>query len=703
MSAPKRPNKAKATAKTKPLRKVVQMPPPKVKVEAGDAQDLSILCDLGPPSWDEAVDALRYIDPERDYKEWFSVLGVMATEFGKTPEVETLLLDHWSKGELFIKSNKVPANFNTAKNQKAWATVQPGHSKFGTIHNLAVAGGWDPKPWRRARVERSGGVLIGGDTCGLAAKVWEALKRQEEDPLFRSGNQITRINHSIESLTKDALWQYVGDYVKFFRLVGKGTTVPCDPPLPLITWMLNTPPQKKPLPELLGMTETPVLAPDGTIQSLAGYSPVTKLYHRPAVEVDRMPDHPNEVEVKAARKLLEEVVCDFPFVDQSDRAHALAMMLTPFVRSVITGNTPIYLINKPTSGTGATLLGEIATLIKTGRALSATNAPRDEDEWRKTILAKLLTLPEFFFVDNVTVLRSEALATVMTADEYEARLLGSSEMAKVPVKCTWIMTGNNPELSADFPRRVVHIRQDANLERPDEDRKFTHADLKGWVLSERGRLIAAILTLCRAWVVAGRPKPTGTMASFESWAEVIGGILQFAGIAGFLETPDERRHDAGDGEQERAREFVTAWLYYLIEEHTTPPANKVPPEYQKAKARTLLKMATVNQLAIAESMRWEQRASQTQFGHVLRRIKDQTFVVSANDRTDTEPTPLVTVKVLLHGGPSETRWELKVMGIRIQNPDKTTKAAHDYKATDKAPDWAGLGITKTMFWTPLPM
>ena len=45
----------------------------------------------------------------------------------------------------------------------------------------------------------------------------------------------------------------------------------------------------------------------------------------------------------------------------------------------------------------------------------------------------------------------------------------------------------------------------------------------------------AALTLIRAWIAAGRPKGKKTLGKFEGWAEVMGGILQVAGVPGFLD------------------------------------------------------------------------------------------------------------------------------------------------------------------------
>ena len=65
--------------------------------------------------------------------------------------------------------------------------------------------------------------------------------------------------------------------------------------------------------------------------------------------------------------------------------------------------------------------------------------------------------------------------------------------------------------------------------------RIRHPDLKAWVGGNRGEIIAALLTLARAWFSAGQPAPsTAVPGGYESWATVVGGILEHAGIAGFL-------------------------------------------------------------------------------------------------------------------------------------------------------------------------
>ncbi len=184
---------------------------------------------------------------------------------------------------------------------------------------------------------------------------------------------------------------------------------------------------------------------------------------------------------------------------------------------------------------------------------------RDDDEWRKRITAKLRQKPNLVLIDNLRQeLDSSALAAATTARSWEDRVLGASEMVRLPVRCIWIATGNNPEVSNEIACRLVRIRLDAQMDQPWRRRDFRHQDLTGWVRANRARLVAACLTICRAWIVAGRPNGTRRIGSYETWAEVMGGVLGVAGIEGFLGNLDERL-TAADGEGAALRAFVGTW------------------------------------------------------------------------------------------------------------------------------------------------
>src|SRR5262249_38729848 len=98
-----------------------------------------------------------------------------------------------------------------------------------------------------------------------------------------------------------------------------------------------------------------------------------------------------------------------------------------------------------------------------------------------------------------------ALSAVLTAREWHDRRLGVNETIAVPNRAIWIATGNNVTTSTEIERRSVHCRLDAHSDRPWERTRFRHRDLRGWARAHRPALVAACLTLVRAWLHAGGP------------------------------------------------------------------------------------------------------------------------------------------------------------------------------------------------------
>jgi hypothetical protein len=233
-----------------------------------------------------------------------------------------------------------------------------------------------------------------------------------------------------------------------------------------------------------------------------------------------------------AHLLLNELLGDFCFVGPAERAHALALLLLPFVRELIPGPTPLHLDESPTPGTGKTLLAEVVLWPSLGRPVPTMTEGRDEDEWRKRITAKLLAGTNVVFLDNLRRrLDSAAVSSAITAPAWEDRILGRSETQSVPVRCAWVASGNNPALSLEMTRRTVRIRLDAQTEEPWRRSGFRHADLRSWVKAHRGELIAAALTLGQAWLDADRPPGKTVLGMFEDWSRVLGGVLSVAGSA----------------------------------------------------------------------------------------------------------------------------------------------------------------------------
>ena len=403
------------------------------------------------------------------------------------------------------------------------------------------------------------------DLARVAAAAWAAIEKHNIPPtVFRYAGALTRLERREDrrlvpvTLTIDRLRHLMARIATWHMSRGK-RAVPAYPPIAVIRDLLAQ--ADPPVAILERIVMVPILGGDGSVHAVSGYvEPArTVIDLAPSLEIQPVSAQPVEQERSSARNMLLEAIADFPFEGPADRAHALAALIQTFGRSLIDGPTPLYLIHKSTPGTGATLLANVIGLLATGEAPPAMTEGRDEEEWRKRMHAKLTSGAAILHLDNIRrPLATSQLASALTADVWEDRALGRSEMVRVPVRCLFLATGNNVALSGEIARRTISIRLDAKHDRPWLRHGFRHPDLRGWVLAQRGELIWAALTLWRAWIVEGRPAGKGTLGMFESWASVMGGLLDVAGVAGFLENTTEL-YDKADEEGRVWRRLVSEW------------------------------------------------------------------------------------------------------------------------------------------------
>jgi hypothetical protein len=79
--------------------------------------------------------------------------------------------------------------------------------------------------------------------------------------------------------------------------------------------------------------------------------------------------------------LMNELLGDFPFQEESSRSNALAYLLTPFVRELVHGPVPMGVIEAPVAGTGKGLLANAIGIPANGHALEAI-PQRDSASWQ---------------------------------------------------------------------------------------------------------------------------------------------------------------------------------------------------------------------------------------------------------------------------------------------------------------------------------
>jgi putative DNA primase/helicase len=265
---------------------------------------------------------------------------------------------------------------------------------------------------------------------------------------FRFAERLIRTVHSpdgrlqLQTLGRDELWSQLGRVAKWFKTKGQGWRI-VSPPQHVVRDLLAS--NDLPFPELRRVIRIPGFAPDGRLVEMPGFDTTSGLLYHPSVglAVPAISLNPTGVMVEAAIDLLlNDVLRDFPFASDADRANALACILLPVVRDLISGPTPLHLIEKPQPGTGATLFVDIIREIIGHEAVIQITEAGDQDEWRKRLTSALLDAPQMLVVDNVQrTLDSSALASAITATSWKDRVLGESRIVTAPVSCAWFATG----------------------------------------------------------------------------------------------------------------------------------------------------------------------------------------------------------------------------------------------------------------------
>jgi putative DNA primase/helicase len=435
--------------------------------------------------------------------------------------------------------------------------------------------------------------------------------------IFERGNVLCRVrtdrekHPAIEPLSVGSMKGILSKAADWFR-VGKNGEVPAFPPREIAQDLLARPEWPE-FPVLRDLIEAPTFASDGHLVGTPGYDEVTGLWLHLSKDfhLASVAENPADEQIAAAKAiLLDELLGDFPFVDHASRAHALAIMLLPFVRELIHGPTPLHAIDSPTPGTGKGLLTDVLAVPAIGRAVEKMAEAHNDEEWRKRLSSALLTGQRFLVIDNIKdQLDSGALAAMLTESVIQERQLGHSRMLRIPVRSVWIAAGNNLSMSQEIARRSAPIRLDAKSERPWQDRKYRHEQLVEWAQQNRGRLVHACLTLVQAWLARGRPRSTVTpLGRYEEWSAVMGGILKLAGVAGFLTNVDMFLKVA-DEETREWTEFFTLWWTRF--------------EYKPVGVKVLLGLVESDGLLGAELGDGNDRSRQTRFGKALRARRDR--------------------------------------------------------------------------------
>jgi putative DNA primase/helicase len=291
------------------------------------------------------------------------------------------------------------------------------------------------------------------------------------------------------------------------------------------------------LPVLRGVVTAPTLRTDGTLLDRPGYDQRSQLYFDPrGVVFPAVAAAPTRADALAALDYVDELLlATFDFVSPAARSVALSGIMTALLRPAMAA-APLHAFSAPLPGAGKSKLVNIAAVIRLGHQAPVMALGERQDESEKRLGALLIAGDPIIAIDNVErALSGELLDQLITEPVVLARVLGRSENVKVPNIYCVFATGNNLKFGGDMRRRVLLGELDPRCERP-ELREFATPDPVWLALRERPKLVSAILTIARAFFLAGCPQDAAPLGSFAGWSRWVRDPLLWLDRADPVET-----------------------------------------------------------------------------------------------------------------------------------------------------------------------
>jgi len=280
--------------------------------------------------------------------------------------------------------------------------------------------------------------------------------------------------------------------------------VPCDPPQRHAA-ILYDQQDFRHLPPLAGVARQPYFREsDRELVTQAGYDSISQRFGVFDTRQFVIPD-PTPEAAREALALLEEPLNEFHFVAATDKAAAISAIFTAVVRPTL-AHAPGFHVKAPVFGSGKTYLCELIGAFAGPGSNAKVSYPTTSEEATKVILSLLLTSPAVIEFDDMDTdwIPHGTIKRMLTADQITDRILGVSKTATVSTRALFLGSGNNVGPVRDLLRRVLTIHVDPRCATP-ATMSYTGSPVE-LVRKNRGRYVAAVLTIILAWRKAGSPR-----------------------------------------------------------------------------------------------------------------------------------------------------------------------------------------------------
>ena len=271
-------------------------------------------------------------------------------------------------------------------------------------------------------------------------------------------------------------------------------------------------------------SKSPVLVDRGEegCALVAGYCPKSQILVASSNRFDA------NISLEVAWAQIENLLADFQFESDADRAVALASILTPALvkGGFLNGKrVPFIVIWKDQKGAGGGYFCQVVCGVHSHRAKAIT--VREPSRVYESISRSLFNGDSIIYLDNI---RGAVLAdlpfleSILTEPVFDARMIyrhGGLDVTHL----TLMATSNGMTLSDDLANRALEIRI-RKQPHSHSFRNWEEGDLLSHIEQNSDTYLACVHTIIRAWVEAERPmvKPISGIR-FKEWERVVGGIL----------------------------------------------------------------------------------------------------------------------------------------------------------------------------------
>lgn len=391
---------------------------------------------------------------------------------------------------------------------------------------------------------------VEGMTSETTTKTLEFLR--ELPDVFDLGFKMVLVRDGKPHLqTHNSLAYWLGSVAQYFQYNKKLGRRLLDPPVKVINQILELGEGRR-LKPLKAVITAPVMTRCMRVISRVGYDAKTQLYLDMYQDPLPIPDEVTVDKARAALDFLMHPFKGFMTATPLDKGVLLAGVLTAVQRPVLQ-TSPAFGLDAPVQGTGKTYLAQCLGALATGETppVYPHTAGRDDEEVRKRLTAVLASGARVLVWDNILgAFDSVAMASLLTSETYNDRILGKSEAVSIPSRILLLLTGNNLTLAGEMPRRVLKCRLDAQVANP-ATRKFDSNPLE-YIAANRQQLVQAALTLIKGYLQSTECKAGGAVAnestaSFEDWdymiRQTVAWVDSTLGVTGYAD-PAQALKDA---------------------------------------------------------------------------------------------------------------------------------------------------------------